>query len=134
MRLLSTLIPATTLLFLASAPVLAQPTATNIEVRLSNFAFTPSTIPLVAGHSYVLHLVNDAGGGHNFVARDFFAKANVLPADRSKIGAKGVVEIAGHQSVDIRLTAPAVGTYAVHCSHFLHQSFGMKGMIVVATA
>jgi plastocyanin len=34
--------------------------------------------------------------------------------------------------MDVRLIAPtAPAAYKVHCSHFLHQTFGMKGEIVV---
>ena len=74
----------------------------------------------------VLHLVNSGGGGHNFAAPEFFAAAEGVagPVER------GRVEVAGHRSVDIRLT-PARGSYRLRCTHMLHTSFGMTGQILV---
>jgi len=31
----------------------------------------------------------------------------------------------------VRLVVNRIGTYDVHCSHFMHSIFGMKGKIVV---
>lgn len=126
--------------FLFAALLLATPaaasgpdwgTAPEVEVRLTSFAFTPARIELVAGHPYKLRLVNGASGGHNFHAKDFFAAAQIAPADQEHVQ-KGTVEVAAHQTVELRLVAPAAGRYELNCSHFLHQSFGMSGEIVVA--
>lgn len=122
-------------LFLATAAPAQQADwsdAPRIEVALANFKFVPSTIMLHHGQRYVLHLVNQASGGHDFVAPEFFAASIVAPEDRGKI-AKGEIELGGGgDSVDIRLTAPpAPGTYSLHCSYFMHAAFGMKGTIVV---
>lgn len=112
----------------------AQPpdwgTAPDIEVRLSSFAFAPERIELVSGQPYRLHLVNTASGGHNFDAARFFAAARIHPSDRALVK-KGVVEVKAGETRDIRLIAPAPGSYKLHCSHFLHTSFGMTGLIVV---
>jgi plastocyanin len=97
-----------------------------IEVRLSNFDFSPSAITLAAGRPVVLHLVNEGGGGHNFSAPQFFAAARGVSGPVRR----GTVEVRGHQSVDIRLT-PARGTYRLKCTHTLHSAFGMNGRIVV---
>ena len=107
-------------------PALAQDTPQRVEVRLASFDFTPSTIRLAAGRPIVLHLVNSSGGGHNFAAPEFFAAAR----DVTGPVARGRVEVAGGQSVDVRLT-PARGTYRLHCTHTLHTAFGMTGEIVV---
>lgn len=106
----------------------AQPAAAprTVEVRLSNFDFTPSAIALAAGRPVILHLVNTGGGGHNFSAPQFFAAAtNVSGPVR-----RGTVEVPGHRSVDIRLT-PARGSYRLKCTHTLHSAFGMNGQITV---
>lgn len=116
-------------LLLASPAILSAqaPSAPRvIEVRLSNFDFSPSAITLPAGRPVVLHLVNEGGGGHNFSAPQFFAAA----ADVSGPVRRGAVEVPGRQSVDIRLT-PARGTYRLKCTHTLHSAFGMNGQIVV---
>lgn len=122
---------------LASALLLFAPMATaqnaaetQINITLTSFAFTPEVTTLDHGRRYVLHLDNQSGGGHNFAAQAFFAAATIAPADRAKIS-RGRVEVGGHSAVDIHLTAPAAGTYALRCTHFLHTGFGMSGSIVV---
>lgn len=111
-----------------AAPVQAPET---IAVTLTNFRYTPEAITLQHGRPYVLRFVNAAKGGHNFVAKQFFAAATVAPEDRAKV-AKGGVEVSGGETVELHLTAPAAGRYEVHCSHFMHSTFGMKGEIVVS--
>jgi uncharacterized cupredoxin-like copper-binding protein len=128
------LLLALTLLALTSSARAQAPdwgTAHEIDVRLSNFHFTPDKIQLQHGQAYRLHLVNEASGGHNFDAGAFFAAAQVAPSDQAKLK-KGAVDLKGGETVDIRLVAPAAGTYKLHCSHFLHSSFGMTGEIVVS--
>jgi uncharacterized cupredoxin-like copper-binding protein len=120
------------------ALVLALPTAAHaqdgkwIEIGLANFKFVPSHIVLHAGQPYVFHLVNQAKGGHNFVAPEFFRAARVETADRVKITG-GEIDLGGGESTTVRLIAPRpAGTiYKVRCSHFMHEAFGMKGDIVV---
>ena len=117
---------------LTAAP--ARPAAgpeTKISVTLANFAFSPSTIALVHGRTYALERVNTAGGGHNFVAPQFFAVAQVAAADRGHINGKGAIELNGGERVTIHFVAPAAGRYPVKCSHLFHSTFGMKGAIVV---
>ena len=115
------------LAFLAlPAVTAAQPAATSVEIRLSNFDFTPSTIRLRAGEPVVLHLVNTAHGGHNFAAPEFFAAASGVSGPVRG----GKVELGGNQSVDVRLT-PARGHYRLRCTHTMHTAFGMSGEIVV---
>lgn len=102
-----------------------------VIVTLANFNFAPTTLRLEHGRTYVVRLLNDANGGHNFVAKRFFAAATMLDAaTRAKIR-NGGVEVAGHGAVELHLTAPPAGRYPVKCSHFLHSAFGMKGEIIV---
>lgn len=110
-----------------AAPMQAPAT---ITVTLANFKYAPEAIALQHGQPYVLRLVNSAGGGHDFVAREFFAAAAVAAEDRAKLK-KGGVEVPGGETVEIRLTAPPAGSYTLHCSHFMHSTFGMKGEITV---
>jgi plastocyanin len=115
-------------LLLTPATLPAQPAEapTVVEVRLSNFDFSPSAISLPAGRPVVLRLVNEGGGGHNFSAPEFFAAAgNVSGPVR-----RGAIEVPGRQSIDVRLT-PVRGTYRLKCTHTLHSTFGMNGRITV---
>ena len=127
--------PLVLALTLAALPAsaAAQPaggTPQVVTVRLSNFDFDPSQIVLEHGRDYVLHLVSMVGGGHNFDAPQFFAAARVAPEDRAKLS-HGAVEVHGREAVDIHLTAPAAGSYPLHCSHFGHALLGMRGRITV---
>lgn len=126
--------PLLLVLLLAPAAVAAQQVswsdAETVTVTLSNFAFAPERIELDHGRTYRLHLVNAASGGHNFVARDFFAGATVAPADRERI-VNGKIEVPAGGSVDVRLMPPEAGRFDLHCSHFGHSAFGMTGEIVV---
>ncbi|MBW8743376.1 MAG: cupredoxin domain-containing protein [Sphingomonas sp.] len=113
----------------ASGAATAQ-TPQALTVEMSNFKFNPSMLRLTHGRPYVLHLVNNASGGHDFVAKEFFASSTIAPEDRAKVK-NGEVELSGGESADIHLVANAPGTYKSHCSHFMHSSFGMTGTVVV---
>ena len=104
----------------------AQPAAQSVEIDLSNFDFTPSTIRLRAGEPVVLHLVNTAHGGHNFAAPEFFAAASGVSGPVTD----GKVELHGEQSADVHVT-PARGHYHLRCTHTMHTAFGMSGEIEV---
>jgi plastocyanin len=106
----------------------AAPAEQRVDVALSNFKFTPSTIHLHHGQQYVLHLTST--GGHSFEAKAFFAAATIAPADRATI-TDGKIELTSTRGADIHFTAPKAGSYPIKCTHTLHASFGMKGMIVV---
>ena len=114
--------------FAGGAAVAQAPQAINVD--LSNFKFTPATLTLTHGRSYVLHFVNSSSGGHDFVAKEFFDAASIAPEDRAKVK-HGEVELDGGESTDIHIVAGAPGSYKSHCSHFMHSSFGMTGTIVV---
>lgn len=111
------------------SPANAQRAAV-MEIHLANFRFTPNPIMLDHGRSYVLRLVNDASGGHDFTAKDFFAASSMTSAERSQV-ADGEIEVPAGQVREVRLTAPASGSYPLKCSHAFHKAFGMKGKIVV---
>jgi plastocyanin len=114
----------------ASGAVTAQGPSQSITVQLSSFKFTPATLTLMHGRPYVIHFTNTSSGGHDFVAKDFFAAATIAPEDRSKV-AKGGVSLGGGESTDVHLVPNRPGTYKSHCSHFMHSGFGMKGQVVV---
>ena len=115
----------------ASGAATAQGTPPQVlTVEMSNFKFTPATLTLMHGRPYVLHFVNSASGGHDFVAKEFFAASTIAPEDRAKVK-NGELELSGGDSADVHLVANAPGTYKSRCSHFMHSSFGMKGEVIV---
>jgi uncharacterized cupredoxin-like copper-binding protein len=117
------------LILLAAQPATSQAPAV-VNVQLSNFKFTPKSIVLEHGHSYLLRLTNAASGGHDFTAPGFFSAAKVAAEDR-KMVVEGEVEVPAGQTREIHMTAPAAGKYPVKCSHTFHKFFGMSGTIIV---
>ena len=117
-------------LLLAGAAQTGGTPVTMVDIHLSNFRITPNIIRLTHSRAYVLRFANDAGGGHNFVAKSFFAAAGLDPQTRVRV-ARGGIEVPGNGAVEIRLIAPGPGRYKVKCTHFLHAGFGMKGEIFV---
>ena len=115
---------------LVAPSALAQtPQPAAVTVAMENFKFEPAAIQLRAGAPTILHLVNNAGGGHSFSAPQFFAAARLAPASQAVVH-DGTIEVPKHSSVDVALT-PAAGQYPLKCSHTLHAAFSMKGTITV---
>jgi uncharacterized cupredoxin-like copper-binding protein len=116
------------------ALVAAQPATPQapaaVNVQLSNFKFTPNTIVLDHGRPYVLRLFNASSGGHDFSAPTFFAASTIEPSDR-RLVTEGEVEVPAGQLREIRLTAPAAGSYKLKCTHTFHKAFGMSGKLIV---
>lgn len=100
-----------------------------VEIKLSNFEFTPREISLAAGQPYVLKIVNTASGGHDFTAPDFFAAASVRPDDAALI-ADGQIELKGGEATTLHIV-PAAGEYRLVCTHLGHATLGMTGKITV---
>ena len=121
---------ALTLLLVPHVPASAAPAGDQIEVSLSNFSFTPNMLRLQRNTSYTLHLMNNASGGHSFSAPELFAAVMIAPEESGKI-ANGRIEIPAGQAVDIHFTPMTTGTYQIVCTHFLHQTFGMRGSAVI---
>jgi len=101
-----------------------------ISIELSSFAFSPSDLVFQHDRTYHLRLVNTSSGGHDFAARTFFSESKIAPEDMAKV-VNGKVELHGGEVVDITLTPTNLGTFELHCSHFMHGVFGMHGKINV---
>jgi plastocyanin len=122
----SRLAAAAVVSILVAAPAATQPATAVRTIHLSNFKIEPNPIQLAAGQPVTLVIVNDSGSGHDFTAKEFFARARIIAG----AAPNGQLEFTGHETKSITL-APAAGTYPAHCSHFLHASFGMKDVIEV---
>jgi plastocyanin len=104
--------------------------AKPVTIELSSFKFTPASETLQHGTAYRIHFVNTSSGGHDFVAKELFAGSVIAPEDRAKV-TNGSVDVGGSESVDVRLIPNRTGSFKVHCSHFMHSTFGMTGTITV---
>jgi uncharacterized cupredoxin-like copper-binding protein len=118
--------------FQRSAAVASAQTAapTVIAVQLSEYRFTPETIELNRGQSYVLRLTNSGKHGHDLKAKAFL-QAVSLAADSAAKVKDGAIEVDPGETTDVALTPTAAGSYEMHCDHPLHATLGMKGQIVV---
>lgn len=115
---------------LAAQPAI-PPAPTVVNVQLTSFSFSPKTIVLDHGRSYVLRLHNASKDGHDFTAPGFFAASRIAAADRAMVS-EGEVEVHPGMVHEIHLTAPASpGRYKLKCSHSFHKMFGMSGTILV---
>ena len=118
-------------LILAGAQPSASQPLTTLNVELANFSFRPKTIVFDHGRKYVLRLANEADGGHDFTAPEFFAASAIAAEDRGLV-TEGEVEVPPGQVREIHLTAPgAAGRYKLKCSHSFHKMLGMSGAIIV---
>lgn len=113
-----------------AVPAATAQTPAVVNVQLANYKFTPKTIVLDHGRTYVLRLHNASGGGHDFTSPAFFAAARIASSDRRWVQG-GEVEVPPGQVREISLTAPGAGSYKVKCTHSFHKFLGMSGMIVV---
>ena len=110
-----------------AAPASADDIPTTV-IKLSNFAFAPDQIHLRSHVPVRLRLVNEASGGHDFSAPDFFA-ASTFPAGTAP--PNGKVDVPAGTSIDLVVVPGTPGTYKLECTHFLHSVFGMTGRIIV---
>lgn len=118
------------LFVLGGAGEAAAQGAATINVSLTNYAFAPAALSLMAGTTYRLHLMNDGSKSHSFNAPEFFAASQVSPQDQGKVE-DGKVELGSGEAVDVTVTPSRAGTYSLDCSHFMHDLLGMHGKIVV---
>ena len=112
------------LALLIGSPASAQPAVQTIS--LWSYGYAPKPIHLKAGRPVRLIFVNRSGNGHDFTARAFFGRSRILGGDVRN----GAIELKADQTKSVTLI-PAAGTYPVHCSHFMHTTFGMRDTIVV---
>lgn len=106
-----------------------------IMVDLSEYAFKPDTLTFDSGVPYRLVLHNAGGSRHTFVSEDFFKAIAV----RRLIDGKKThdypfiqtVELEPGATKELQFLPMRRGTYPLHCSVTLHESFGMKGKITV---
>ena len=101
----------------------ARPTVTIV---LGSHYFQPSPIYLAGGVPVRLMFINRAGKTHDFTAPAFFRSARILAGNPG--GGRLKLKASGATVIDL---IPRRGTYAVHCSQFMHAPLGMRTRIVV---
>lgn len=113
----------------AALPAQEWRQAHDVEVRISNFDFSPATISLRAGEPVRLRLVNVSPSTHSFAADDFFSRAQLRPRDARGVQDGKVIVPPG----DVRelVLVPAPGRYRARSGNLLTRLLGMSSLIVV---
>lgn len=102
----------------ADAPMRKATEADSVEVKMSNYKFSTSTLTAKAGDVLVVKLVND-GGDHDFVIDELNVKSPFL--------AKGET-----QFLEIKIPDDAAGkTFEYYCSVGNHRQMGMVGKLII---
>ncbi|MBV9989857.1 MAG: cupredoxin domain-containing protein [Alphaproteobacteria bacterium] len=86
-----------------------------VSVMMINSTCRPTTLDLLAGSDYQLHILNAESGARDFSAPDLFAAGVVAPGDAAKVK-EGAVTINGGATVDLRFTPGKRGTYKLTCA------------------
>jgi len=103
------------------------PAAERVEVRMTEYEFTPSALRLRHGVPYQLHLVNAGKEGHDFTAPDFFAAVQLRDPDVGNHGKS--IYLRPGEATDIYFLAPIAGLFAPRCAD--HDWAGMTATIIV---
>ena len=104
--------------------------AQRVEIALDSFDFAPRDLQLTADQPIELVLTNVSNSGHNFAASEFFAAAQIRPAD-AELVRNGLLELGGGESVSVFLV-PRAGNFDLDCTHLGHAALGMTGTIAVS--
>lgn len=103
--------------------------ARDVEVRMSNYDFAPSTIRLRSGEPVRLRLVNVSPVTHSFDADAFFARAQLRSRDAQAVRS-GKIVVPGNDVREV-LLVPAPGRYRARSGNFLTRLLGMSSEIIV---
>ena len=127
-KLLLALILATLLL---SACGQGKP-ATQINVDMTDFAFTPNQFAVPAGQEITLHVTHDGLVTHDFIIMKYGTEVGAHFNDEDQPNIYWKVEVQPGDSKTFAFTAPdQPGTYQVVCGMAGHVEAGMVGSLDV---
>lgn len=105
--------------------------ATEVELLLSSYDFTPDRLTFVTGKPYRLKLTNTAGSDHTFTAPGFFRAIAVrrLVSREGEETNPRLEEIGFDpgETKTLEFIAVRPGSYDFLCDLPLHEIFGMQG-------
>jgi uncharacterized cupredoxin-like copper-binding protein len=106
-------------------------TATTVDIVLSEYKFTPSSLHFRRNVPYRLHLSNAGIEVHDFASKPFFqaiAAAKLVDAQQT-IALPHLVSIgiAPGKAKDLYFVPVRSGSYSFECGEPLHATFGMTG-------
>ncbi len=107
----------------------------TVTVKMSEFAFTPSTLTLKKGTPYKLQIKNDGKRKHYFVSEGFFkaiATRKVQSTDGEiKAPYFNAIEVFPDRSIDLYFIPVKKGDYRLKCTIKGHSELGMVGNIII---
>lgn len=109
--------------------------STQINVTMTDFAYTPNTFTVPAGQQLTFSAVNNGAVSHSFVIMKLGheVKTHFTSADQANVYWEQP-EVAPGDSVQATLTAPSEpGVYQVVCANPGHFEAGMIAKLVVVT-
>ena len=107
--------------------------AQKVDIALSEYAFSPSSLNFQEGHSYDLHLANPGGEVHDFASKPFFqaiAAAKLVASDKTiPLPRLERIAVRSGEAKDLYFVAIRPGVYPFKCTEPLHAAFGMTGTV-----
>ena len=102
--------------------------AKSVEIDLDEFQFQPDSLSFEVGRPYRVTFRNTGAGGHNFTSSELFSAVLLRPdAPGTAAAGKGQIELAPGASSTVELVPVTPGRYPFHCTHGMHELFGMSG-------
>ncbi len=103
----------------APVTVAAAAGQATVDMKASDFKFTPNNIQAKVGDQIEFRIENVTGSKHNFTLQD--------PAGKTVRD----IDLPAHQTTTVTVIFSQAGTYPFHCDVDLHRDLGMKGQVVV---
>ena len=106
--------------------------AATIDVVLTEYKFTPSSLRFQEGQPYRLHLINRGSETHDFSSKPFFqaiAAAKLVSKDNTaSLPRLASIGVSPGDTKDLYFVPVRRGSYPIECEELLHSTFGMTGV------
>lgn len=111
----------------------SQP-STNIDVDMTDFAFTPSQYVVPAGQEITLHVQHAGTVEHDFIIMEYGTEVGGHFNEEDRPNVYWQIKVQPGESETVTFTAPTEpGTYQIVCGMAGHVEAGMIGKLEVVT-
>ncbi len=101
-------------------PVVLETQPHNVvDMKLSNYKFTPNFLQTYQGYTIVFRFHNGTNDTHNFTLKN--PGGNVIQD----------VDVPPGKSAEVKVVFSTPGAYKFHCNKGLHSEMGMTGQVMV---
>ncbi len=106
--------------------------STNINFRMTDFAFTPNEFSVPAGQEITVHITHDGTVAHNFIVMKSGTEAGDMFDEADQPNIYWEMDLQPGDSKTVTFTTPEQpGTYQVLCGMAGHLQSGMVGKLIV---